>query len=63
MGIPLKDIAKDPTLLDRLGRSKPVCVECGSVEIYGGECQDCYYDALGKLVEEHPIPSAGIRRS
>jgi tRNA(Ile2) C34 agmatinyltransferase TiaS len=64
MAIWLKDLAKDPTLLDRVWtRPKPVCSKCGSDEIIGGECQDCYYDALGKLVEEHPIPSGGIRRS
>jgi hypothetical protein len=59
----LNDIAKDPALLDKVRAPKLVCKACGSEAVYGGECEDCAYDELGKLVEEHPIPSAGIRRS
>jgi predicted amidophosphoribosyltransferase len=58
----LKDLAADPTLLDKLRGPKPACSGCGG-ELNHGFCEDCPYEALGKLVEEHPISSAGFRRS
>lgn len=60
----LKDLAADPSLLDDLRdrQPKPVCKEC-ACPLHHGFCQDCYHEGVGKLVEEHPIVSAGIRRS
>jgi hypothetical protein len=28
---------------------------------HGECCEDCYFDELGKLVEEHPIGIPGVR--
>jgi hypothetical protein len=70
MAFLLKDLAENPALLDDLRATVPrpvcaLCLEDSDVvgRITGGMCEDCRYDGLGKLVEEHPIPSAGIRRS
>jgi hypothetical protein len=61
----------------RCNESKPLCGNgCGQALNFSSgrnpmkkngkdilACDDCFYDELGKLVEEHPIPSAGFRRS
>ncbi len=75
MALNLKDLAANPKLLDDLrsragGRG---CVKCstplqetltGKRQLADGDaCSDCFYEELGKLVEEHPIASAGTRRS
>lgn len=78
MAILLKDLVKNPELLDRVWTKNETNLcgnDCGQKLSFvtglhpmkkdGKEvvvCDDCFYDELGKLVEEHPIPSAGIRR-
>lgn len=76
MTIYLKDLIKNPRLLDELRENQPkrgpCCCGCGILlqetitgrrPMPGGEgCSDCYYESLGELVESHPIVSAGIRR-
>jgi hypothetical protein len=75
MAFYLKDLAENPQLLRDLRARADAhrCVECdtplqetltGKRQIAGKDaCSDCFYDELGKLVEEHPIASAGKRRS
>ncbi len=62
MAFSLKELAENPRLIDAVRAPKPKCAECGSEAIVAGQCEDCMYDALGKLVEEHPIPSGRVRR-
>lgn len=57
MAFNLKDLAENPKLLDDLREGER------KRKIKEDEEQDRYYEELGKLVEEHPIASAGIRRS
>ena len=72
MAIFLKDLIKNPRLFDDLSTAQPKCCRCG-VELQetitgkrsipnGEACSDCYYEELGKLVEQHPLVSAGFRR-
>jgi hypothetical protein len=77
MTIYLKDLLKNPRLLEELRQQQfpkgPCCCGCGIVlqetitgrqkTPEGEACSDCYYESLGELVEDHPIVSAGIRRS
>jgi hypothetical protein len=53
--------------------NKPIncCVKCKehltestgrNKTAYGLMCDDCYYEALGKLIEEHPIGVPGTHR-
>ncbi len=79
MAIALKDLVKNPNLLDEVWDKNEtnLCGNgCGQKLTFltgfrqmkkdGKEitvCDDCFFDELGKLVEEHPIPSAGFRRS
>jgi len=74
MPLYFKDIEKDPTLLENLGKKvrHQKCYVCkvklqetvtGKRKIKGRyACSDCYYDKLGELIESHPIVSAGIHR-
>ena len=69
MAIKVRDLIEDPSLIYTLGRgdrSGTICVLCES-EIEPGEQPefiagdkpvhaDCYFGALGKLIEESPIP-------
>lgn len=69
MAIPLRELIKNPGLLDEEG---PKCPHCGVVlkETVTGKrrlgdadvCSDCYYEKLGELVEEHPITTGRVRR-
>jgi hypothetical protein len=72
MAIYLRDLLRDPKLLDSTpGQQK--CCHCGVVlqetitgkrqTPAGDACSDCFYEELGQEVEHHPITSAGIRRS
>ena len=77
MTIYLKDLVKNPRLLEELRAKQPTpgpcCCGCGVMlqetitgrrkTPKGEACSDCYYESLGELVETHPIVSAGIRRS
>jgi len=72
MPIYLKDLVDRPDLLRNLRHEEPRCCECGVVlhetttgkrqTPKGESCSDCYYELLGKEIENHPIASAGIRR-
>ena len=68
MAIKLSDLLKMPRseVFAKLSLSNPKCVSCGReikstrglrfIAIKKGfECEDCYWDALGDLVEENPI--------
>ena len=72
MAIYLKDLIKDPRLLDDLRTKQPLCCKC-KVELQetitgkrttpnGEACSDCYYEEIGELIEQNPIVSAGFRR-
>lgn len=72
MALYLKDLIKNPRLLDDLRTEQPRCCNC-DVELQetitgkrstpkGEACSDCYYELLGELIEQHPIVSAGFRR-
>lgn len=69
MALYLKDLVDNPALLDDVwDKGKPVvsCLKCNQPTdlFYPGDvCEGCYYNGLGEIVEENPIPSGGIRRS
>ncbi len=72
MAVYLKDLIANPDLLNQLRSHDPKCCACGVVlqETITGKrttpdgeaCSDCYYEGISKLVERHPIVSAGSRR-
>jgi len=68
----LKDVLRDPQLLQRSPFEQQKCWKCevplqetitGKRQMAQGfACSDCYYGELGAEIERHPIASAGIRR-
>ncbi len=58
--ITLQNLIKDSTLLDKL-REQSRLANQSAIYLREQE-EDEYYERIGKLVEEHPIVSAGIRR-
>ena len=75
MTIPLKTLIDDPEAMKRLledaGKNAPKCLKCKRPlhtvdpddEHYpNGWCSDCYYEALGEEIEQHPICSPSVRR-
>lgn len=52
----LDDLEQDPSLLDRFRK------ESKSRQQQREREEDEMYEELGRLIEEHPIPSGGIRR-
>ena len=69
MALTLQDLVDNPALLEML-RKVDTCPKCfkpfrsyeASYTIDGVRvCDDCYFGAIGELVERHPICS-GIRR-
>lgn len=73
MPIYLRDLLKNPGLLDQAAASLQQCCKCKVVlqetitgrreTPEGPACSDCYYESLGAEIERHPIASAGIRRT
>lgn len=52
-------LALDPS---KFASTAPKCTVCMKAKRTHGEyCEDCYFDELGKLVEEHPIGIPGVR--
>lgn len=56
MAIFLKDLIENPNLLKDL-RPEPRKPSQHEID------EDRYYEELGELIEQHPIVSAGVRRS
>lgn len=73
MALQLKELAANPRLLEDLRARGQSCSKCGTPlqETLTGKrrlsrgdaCSDCFYEELGALVEQHPIASAGKRRT
>ncbi len=71
MPIYLADVLKNPDVL-RHPATEHKCCTCGvplqetitgKRKTSGGfACSDCYYELLGREVEERPLSSGGVRR-
>lgn len=70
MSTKLVDLIEHPEILEHLMRDKRVCSICKShldlqesrLTDLGEVCEDCYFEALGELIEQHPICSPNVRR-
>lgn len=73
MPINLADLLKNPRLLTELRTNSLECCRCGIAlqetltgkrKVQGGHaCSDCYYGDFDEELDQHPIGSAGFRRS
>lgn len=76
MAITMRDLIRNPSLIEQLRPTRRRCT-CGCGQALGGSIEDvderfcgphgpvradCYYGALGDVVERHPIASGGGRR-
>ena len=75
MAITIGDLRRNPRLFDEL-RPPPALCSCGCGRPFdaiedidekffgptGRVRADCHYARLGKVIEQHPIVSGGIRR-
>jgi hypothetical protein len=72
MAIRLTRLIKNPNLLRKLEAEQQQCCYCGVLlqetitgkrKAPAGEaCSDCYYEKLGKGIEQNPIASGRVRR-
>jgi hypothetical protein len=72
MAILLTELIENPERVDDLVQAQAHCAYCGVLlqetitgnrkAPLGNACSDCYYEEIGKGIEEHPVVSGKVRR-
>jgi hypothetical protein len=72
MAILLTELIANPKILDEEANTDARCAYCGVLlqetitgnrkAPRGRACSDCYYEEIGKGIEDHPVVSGKVRR-
>ena len=72
MAISLSELIADPAKMDEKVQDQATCAYCGVLlqetitgsrkAPKGRACSDCYYEEIGKGIEENPVASGKVRR-